>query len=56
MIGPFLAPHSAQGLTSSPLAKPSAHFPLGTDYLGRDVMSRVLNGGWVLLVMAAARP
>src|SRR5262249_34976167 len=28
-------------------------FPLGSDFLGRDVLSRVLNGGWGLLIMAA---
>ena len=27
---------------------------MGTDVLGRDVLSRVLAGGWVLLIMAAA--
>ena len=37
-----------------PFAKPSGQFPLGGDFLGRDVLSRVLAGGWVLLVMAAA--
>jgi peptide/nickel transport system permease protein len=35
-------------------ARPSGTFPLGSDSLGRDVLSRVLNGGWVLLVMAVA--
>ena len=32
--------------------KPSGQFPLGGDFLGRDVLSRVLNGGWLLLLMA----
>ena len=35
-------------------AKPSGQFPLGGDFLGRDVLSRVLNGGWLLLLMAVA--
>src|SRR5579875_1152024 len=35
-------------------APPTARFLLGGDDLGRDVLSRVLNGGWVLLLMAAA--
>src|SRR6185437_14117547 len=54
VIGPFLAPHGIADIVGPDLAKPSAHFPLGTDYLGRDVLSRVLEGGWVLLIMAAA--
>jgi peptide/nickel transport system permease protein len=41
-------------LVTVPFAKPSGHFPLGSDFLGRDVLSRVMAGGWVLLVMAAA--
>jgi len=36
------------------LQKPSVQALLGGDYLGRDVLSRVLAGGWVLLVMAVA--
>jgi peptide/nickel transport system permease protein len=54
VIGPYLAPHGIAEIVGPDLAKPSAHFPLGTDYLGRDVLSRVLAGGWVLLIMAAA--
>lgn len=54
VIGPYLAPHGIAEIVGPDLARPSAHFPLGTDYLGRDVLSRVLAGGWVLLIMAAA--
>jgi peptide/nickel transport system permease protein len=52
-VGPFIAPYSATQFVGLPFAPPSAHFWLGTDTIGRDVLSRVLNGGWVLLVMAA---
>jgi peptide/nickel transport system permease protein len=52
--GPWLAPKSPTALLTSPFAKPSGRFPLGGDFLGRDVLSRVLNGGWELLLMAAA--
>jgi len=31
---------------------PSRQFPLGSDFLGRDVLSRVLDGGSLLLLMA----
>jgi peptide/nickel transport system permease protein len=53
VVGPFVAPDPAAALVTLPFARPSGHFPLGGDYLGRDVLSRVLDGGWVLLIMAA---
>jgi peptide/nickel transport system permease protein len=52
VIGPFVAPHAPDAFQSVAFAKPSGAFPLGTDTLGRDVLSRVLAGGWVLLIMA----
>jgi len=52
-IGPLIAPYSPTQFVGLPFARPSAHFWLGTDTLGRDVLSRALNGGWVLLIMAA---
>jgi peptide/nickel transport system permease protein len=52
-VGPFIAKYSPTQFVGVPFAPPSAHFWLGTDVLGRDVLSRVLNGGWVLLIMAA---
>jgi peptide/nickel transport system permease protein len=55
VIGPFVAPYSPN--VNAPLAldfaKPSAQFLLGTDVEARDVLSRVLNGGWEMLIMAA---
>lgn len=53
-IGPFVAPYNPNALVGVPFAKPSSQFLLGTDYLGRDVLSRTLDGGWELLVMALA--
>ena|SRR5215469_352125 len=53
IIGPFVTPDPPDALLTLTFAKPSSHFPLGSDFLGRDVLSRVLDGGWVLLVMAA---
>jgi len=53
VIGPFVAPHSPTAFVTLPFASPSAHTLLGGDVLGRDVLSRVLDGGWLLLVMAA---
>ncbi len=54
VIGPFVAPHPATATIVAPFAKPSGQALLGGDELGRDVLSRVLDGGWVLLLMALA--
>ena len=54
IIGPLVSPGSPDALATVTFAKPSGQFPLGSDFLGRDVLSRVLNGGWELLLMAAA--
>jgi peptide/nickel transport system permease protein len=52
VAGPFVAPHSPEALVTLSYGKPSAQFPLGGDFLGRDVLSRVLAGGRLLLLMA----
>jgi peptide/nickel transport system permease protein len=52
VIGPLVAPHASDALVTLAFGKPSGQYPLGGDFLGRDVLSRVLDGGWVLLVMA----
>jgi peptide/nickel transport system permease protein len=52
VIGPFVAPHSSDTFVTVAFAKSTGAYPLGSDTLGRDVVSRVLNGGWVLLIMA----
>jgi peptide/nickel transport system permease protein len=53
VIGPFVAPNPPDALVTLTFGKPSGQFLLGGDFLGRDVLSRVLDGGWVLLIMAA---
>jgi len=52
IVGPFVAPHSPDTFLTGSFSRPSGAFPLGSDTLGRDVLSRVLAGGWVLLIMA----
>jgi peptide/nickel transport system permease protein len=54
LLGPALAPHSPSALIGGPFAKPSGAAPLGTDYLGHDVLSRVLWGGRSVVWMAFA--
>lgn len=54
IVGPHVAPYSPTAFVTTPYAPPSAHFLLGGDTLGRDVLSRLLSGGGVLLLMALA--
>jgi peptide/nickel transport system permease protein len=53
IFGPLAAPYASDAPVTLAFGQPSGHFLLGGDFLGRDVLSRVLDGGWVLLVMAA---
>jgi peptide/nickel transport system permease protein len=52
LFGPFLAPHDPAELVGQPYEAPSSVALLGTDYLGHDVLSRVLSGGWSVLWMS----
>jgi peptide/nickel transport system permease protein len=54
LVGPFFAPHSPSEFVGSPFSHPTHAARLGTDYLGRDVISRVLWGGRSVLWMAFA--
>ncbi|MFI9508800.1 ABC transporter permease [Nocardia sp. NPDC052566] len=53
VLGPVLAPRSAEAAVGIPFARPGASGVLGTDRLGRDVLSQVMYGGWGLLLLAA---
>ena len=44
LFGPALAPHDPNRISADAFAPPSAHFPLGSDNLGRDMLSRLLFG------------
>jgi peptide/nickel transport system permease protein len=44
VFAPQLAPHGAKEATFAAYVPPSAGFPLGTDQLGRDILSRVIWG------------
>lgn len=53
-VGPLVAPHSATAFVAAPFSPPGHGYPLGSDYLGQDVLSRLLLGGWQLLLLAIA--
>jgi peptide/nickel transport system permease protein len=53
IVGPFVAPHPPTLSVTETFAPPSSQYLLGGDTIGRDVLSRVLAGGWLLLAIAA---
>jgi peptide/nickel transport system permease protein len=52
IVGPYIAPYGPSTPVGVPNATPGGKAVLGTDYLGQDVLSRVLYGGRSILVMA----
>ena len=50
VLGPVIAPHDPLRTTTDTLANPSWQHLLGTDSLGRDVFSRLLEGSRVSVV------
>ncbi|HEX9063737.1 MAG TPA: ABC transporter permease [Streptosporangiaceae bacterium] len=52
IIGPYLAPYSPSAPVGAPNSLPGGKAALGTDYLGQDVLSRLLDGGRSILAMA----
>lgn len=52
ILGPLLAPFPATEIVGVPASGPSDGHRLGTDFLGRDVLSRTLVGGRSLLAIA----
>ena len=45
IVGPFTYPVDAFEIVGSPMTPPGADAPLGTDYLGRDVLAGLVRGG-----------
>lgn len=53
VFAPLLAPHDPLAQDSSAINQgPSPTYPLGTDNLGRDILSRLIYGSRVILVLA----
>lgn len=54
LFAPLLAPADPFALSGASLAAPSSHHLMGTDALGRDLLSAVLYGARTSLLVAAA--
>jgi peptide/nickel transport system permease protein len=54
VLGPLFAPHAPAAFAGAPYAHPSSGALLGTDNLGRDVLSRFLWGGRSILGLSVA--
>jgi peptide/nickel transport system permease protein len=54
LAGPLVAPHSPTEFVAVPNSGPGGEAAFGADALGRDVLSRFLNGGRTVLWLAAA--
>jgi peptide/nickel transport system permease protein len=53
VLSPVLSPYNPSSLNVGPrLSPPSFQFPFGTDDLGRDMLSRVISGGGIMLQVA----
>jgi peptide/nickel transport system permease protein len=53
IFGRYFAPYNPNVPVTAPLSPPSSHYLLGTDFLGRDVFSRLLYGGRSVITLAA---
>ncbi len=52
-LSPWLAPHNPSKIDPQHvLVAPNSQFPMGTDNVGRDMLSRVIAGGGVMLQVA----
>lgn len=53
LAAPLLAPHDPYRLIDVPLEPPGPLYPLGTDEIGRDFLSRLMMGGRTAILVAA---
>lgn len=54
LFAPWIAPHDPWAMIGPPLESPGEKFPLGTDMLGRDLLSGLIHGARVSLVIGLA--
>lgn len=53
-VGPFFVPHSPTEFVAAPFSPAGTGGMFGTDFIGRDVTSRFLAGGYLLMLLAIA--
>lgn len=56
LVGPLVAPYGITEVVGVPFGPPNGTYLLGTDYLGRDVLSRFLHGGSTLVMLSLLAP
>ena len=54
VLAPLLAPHGPKETGFAPYVAPSREFPMGTDQVGRDMLSRVIWGARLSLYIGVA--
>lgn len=54
IFGQWIAPHDPNAMQFDMLIPPSLAFPLGTDDLGRDLLSRVIHGTQISLLVGVS--
>lgn len=52
VLSPLIAPYDASALVGAPLMPPSSDFLMGTDQIGRDYFSRIIEGGRIALMVS----
>jgi peptide/nickel transport system permease protein len=52
-LAPWVSPHNPNATVGPLKAPPSSEFPMGTNHLGQDVLSRILFGGAIMLQVSA---
>ena len=53
LMAPYVSPYNPSAINVGPILQPpSSRFPLGTNHLGEDMLSRVLSGGNTILQVA----
>ncbi len=54
LLSPFIAPHDPSALSVGPAnSPPSWSYPMGTNRLGQDILSRMIAGGAIMMQVAA---
>lgn len=51
-LGPTLSPYGPNAIVGVPFSPPGSQHLLGLDFVGRDVLSRVLHGGSSVVILA----